>query len=742
MLTTVASSAPSPGQNELVSVRADGTQGNLNSGGGLVSADGRYVAFSSSASNLVPGDSGRDDAFLKDLATGALELVSVNGQGAQSDGNSYAVDISGDGRYVAFVSTAMNLVPGYTPTGPGLDLYVKDRATGGVERISVLPAGTTRGFVGAVSLSADARYVAWVLNGTLYRRDRLTGTTIVVAQNVGGVATHISDDGRFIAFVTQSTGIAGIPQFAYVLADAQSESLEVLSVLPGGAAVQGEIGGLSGNARFAVFSSAGRVYLRDRQMGTTERVDLDITPGGSAVDGGMNLSNDGRFISFKHFTNSGAPGAELTGIHVELRDRRLGLTRRVTTMPPGTEANGSQGQISSDGSTVVWLSAVNDVVEGDTNTYVFSECPPGGCAVEDVFAYGIPDGGAPVDNTPPTVTLTSPVEGASAPRGSAVVADYSCLDEADGSGIASCDGTVADGAQIDTSTIGSHSFTVTATDNAGNTATVTHTYVVTAQTEAVATAPPGGTVGTNTTVSPEDPIGTAVTTPAGGTVTINEAPTTTTPPTGYALLGQQVQITAPTASVAAPLSINFYLDASLLPSAGADTVTVFRDGVGAGDCTGATGTASPDPCVSQRSLQADGSLKLSVLTSHASTWNLGVHKPYAFTGFYAPVDNAPTLNTVKAGSAIPVKFALGGDQGLDVFVGGYPRVQQISCSTSAPLDAIEETATANASGLTFDRASLRYSYVWKTNSAWKGSCRRLQLKLKDGTLRTADFKLT
>lgn len=112
---------------------------------------------------------------------------------------------------------------------------------------------------------------------------------------------------------------------------------------------------------------------------------------------------------------------------------------------------------------------------------------------------------------------------------------------------------------------------------------------------------------------------------------------------------------------------------------------------------------------------------------------------FPFSGFFQPVDNAPTLNQVKADQSIPVKFSLGGNQGLNIFAAGYPASQQISCSSSAPIDVIEETTTANQ-GLTYDAASGQYTYVWKTNKSWAGACRQFTLRLADGSSHIALFK--
>ncbi len=113
---------------------------------------------------------------------------------------------------------------------------------------------------------------------------------------------------------------------------------------------------------------------------------------------------------------------------------------------------------------------------------------------------------------------------------------------------------------------------------------------------------------------------------------------------------------------------------------------------------------------------------------------------YDFDGFFAPVNNPPTLNSVKAGRAIPVKFSLGGDQGLDILADGYPKAQQISCDDDAVTDGVEETVTAGHSSLSYDAATDTYSYVWKTDKAWSNTCQQLVVKLSDGSIHRANFE--
>jgi len=109
---------------------------------------------------------------------------------------------------------------------------------------------------------------------------------------------------------------------------------------------------------------------------------------------------------------------------------------------------------------------------------------------------------------------------------------------------------------------------------------------------------------------------------------------------------------------------------------------------------------------------------------------------YAFTGFFQPVDNLPIVNVVKAGSAVPVKFSLGGNFGLNIFSGGAPGSGTITCNVNAPADTIETTVAAGNSSLSYDPTSNQYTYVWKTLSSWAGTCRQLVLNFNDGSTPT------
>lgn len=125
-------------------------------------------------------------------------------------------------------------------------------------------------------------------------------------------------------------------------------------------------------------------------------------------------------------------------------------------------------------------------------------------------------------------------------------------------------------------------------------------------------------------------------------------------------------------------------------------------------------------------------------TSTSCSFNVTVL--YNFSGFFAPVDNLPAFNEMKAGQAVPTKFSLSGNKGLNIFAAGSPNSVQINCESGATILPVEETVTAGSSSLSYDSGSDRYHYVWKTESSWKNTCRQLNVVLKDGTTHSAKFK--
>jgi hypothetical protein len=134
-----------------------------------------------------------------------------------------------------------------------------------------------------------------------------------------------------------------------------------------------------------------------------------------------------------------------------------------------------------------------------------------------------------------------------------------------------------------------------------------------------------------------------------------------------------------------------------------------------------------------------GTANGGVETSAIQTFT--IYATYAFTGFFEPVDNLPTVNRVNSGSAVPMKFSLAGNQGLDIFAAGFPASVKVNCDTGSAIDDIEITETAGSSSLTYDSGAGQYKYVWKTEKSWSNTCRQLLVRFKDGTAdKVAVFK--
>jgi DNA-binding beta-propeller fold protein YncE len=149
--------------------------------------------------------------------------------------------------------------------------------------------------------------------------------------------------------------------------------------------------------------------------------------------------------------------------------------------------------------------------------------------------------------------------------------------------------------------------------------------------------------------------------------------------------------------------------------------------------TPASGSVFPVGTTTVNATADDGS-------GHTSSCSFTVTVQYNFAGFFPPVANLPTLNTVQAGRAIPVKFSLSGNKGLGIFAAGSPSSGPIVCNSSDPATLLEETVTAGSSSLSYDPTSDQYIYVWKTEQGWAGTCRQLVVQLNDGSIHLANFK--
>ena len=413
-----------------VSVATGGAQ--ATGGGSLaslfadVSDDGRYVAFTSTATNLVAGDTnGVQDIFVHDRQTGSTTRVSVGPGGVQANGASAGQSISGDGRFVSFQSAATNLVAGDTN---GLaDCFVHDRQTGVTTRVSVATGGAqaTGGSNFITAISANGRFVAFYSSATnlvagdtnglqdVFRHDRQTGTTIRVSVATGGaqavgqgsVGPFISTDGRFVGFYTGAANLVpgdtnGVSDV--FVHDVQTATTSRVSVGPGGTQATGEslVGSFSNDGRFVCFESFATnlepgggigAFIHDRQTGVTSPVAVVPASAPAQKPTEPKISGNGRFVIFGTLAALAADDTNGQG-DVYLRDLQTSATTRVSVATGGGQGNAfsGTGAINENGTVIAFPSSSTNLVSGDTN------------AAWDIFVRNIPANGS---GTLPTMTL-------------------------------------------------------------------------------------------------------------------------------------------------------------------------------------------------------------------------------------------------------------------------------------------------------------------------------------------------
>ena len=325
-----------------------------------ISADGRFVAFSSHATNLIVGDTnGQWDIFAHDRQTGTTTRISLDSVGNEANDASRDPAISGDGRFIAFQSNATNLVAGDTNRRP--DIFVHDRQTGTTTRVSVDSAGNQandNSLYNPPSISADGRFVAFQSDATnlvvgdtngrgdIFVHDRQTGTTTRISLDSAGNETNdashglsINADGRFIAFQSNATNL-----------------------------VAGDT-----NRRPDIF-------VHDRQTGATTRVSVD-SAGNEAYSYGTSdgsslpsISADGRFVAFHSSAYNLVVGDTNYELDIFVHDRQRGTTIRANVDSAGNQADGysfgnipSRSSISADGRFVAFTSDARNLVAGGMN---------------------------------------------------------------------------------------------------------------------------------------------------------------------------------------------------------------------------------------------------------------------------------------------------------------------------------------------------------------------------------------
>jgi Tol biopolymer transport system component len=349
-----------------------------------VSSNGQFVAFYSDADDLVPNDmNGNCDVFVRDLVLGTNLLVSVNTNGFAGDSISIDPAISGDGRYVVFTSSADDLVPG--DTNRAQDIFIRDLQAGTTVLVSVSPDGITPGNADSFSpaISADGRYVLFHSKATnlaagsfgtgienLFFRDLQTGATYALtsaASLTGVYSAAMTSDGHFVAFIGTVTGTSGTELYVWNSQSAartytntstfSSTTFPVVSISPNG-------------QKLAFYAANLVLYAVD--LVTNKVLTLYTNTLIFPSHSGLQFSADGRFLVH-------AEGASWAGTqNVHLYDLQTGTNLLVSqNFNSSSAANNSSDSptISPDGRFVAYRSFANNIVPDDFNN------------VADVFIY-------------------------------------------------------------------------------------------------------------------------------------------------------------------------------------------------------------------------------------------------------------------------------------------------------------------------------------------------------------------
>jgi Tol biopolymer transport system component len=387
VLLGAACGAASAASTERLTVGSAGEESQAHSFVHSISADGRYVAFMSRADNLVAGDTNKAmDVFVRDLETGLTERVSVSGDGTQGNKGSRFPSISGDGRYVAFVSDADNLVAG--DLNRRSDVFVHDRSTGATTRVNISAVGTEArfGHSHVAAISDNGRFVAFSSDATNLVADDKNQTSDIFVRDLEAQTTErisLSNGGVDANNASLQVAISNDQPDVFVR-DRKTGKTTRVSVAGDGKEVPGVNGlelDISGNGRFVGFTSTAKltpddtngrpdVFVHDRNTGTVERI--SVGRNGNQGDGGsgaVSISTTGRYVAFTSAAKNLVSGDGNAVLDVFVRDRVKGTTRRYSVPDGGGEANRASllGKISGNGGVVAFTSVANNLVPDDTN---------------------------------------------------------------------------------------------------------------------------------------------------------------------------------------------------------------------------------------------------------------------------------------------------------------------------------------------------------------------------------------
>ncbi len=394
--------------NAPVSVSTSGALANNNSYYSLISADGRYVVWQCEAGNLVPNDfNNQYDIYRRDLVAGVTDLVSVGISGSAGNALSLSPAVSGDGRFVVWSSNASNLISG--DTNGTWDIFLRDMVAGITTRISLTGAGgqaplrsdqpriTPDGRY--VTFESDADLIASDTNGLkdCYRLDRNTGQLALVSTSSTGTlgdsisyAAQPSDDGRYVCFFSAATNLVSGDtngQGDVFWKDMQTGTLLRVNVSTAGVQANNESiwPSISGDGQIVTYCSAAGnlvpgdtngnfdLFARDIVAGTTER--LNLQPNGAQADSYVQsptaLTTDGRFVIYASLSTNLVAGDTNGFQDIFIRDRLSMTTERVSFAFNGSQTNSDNfvPHMTPDKRVITYTSTANNIVPNDTNGF-------------------------------------------------------------------------------------------------------------------------------------------------------------------------------------------------------------------------------------------------------------------------------------------------------------------------------------------------------------------------------------
>ncbi|MEM7118570.1 MAG: hypothetical protein AAF614_39495 [Chloroflexota bacterium] len=395
------------GSTTRVSVDNAGVQGDSYSFGAAISGDGRYVVFGSEATNLVPNDTNsRRDIFVHDRDTGTTKRVSVDSSGTEANNTSFGSEISEDGRYIVFRSSASNLVSG--DNNGKEDIFVYDQDTSTTTRVSVDSSGNEGdGDSNIPSLSSDGRYVAFSSESTnlvsrdnngvsdVFLHDRNTGTTTRVSLHSSGQEGNgtswlpeINADGDTIVFSSEANNLVNGDNngkddvFRHFIPTGETTRFSIATGVGWGGNQDSLVSSVSGNGYYAIFHSEADnlvggdtntdfdVFLHHFEFGTTIRISVaDHDYQGNDHSNSQSISGNGRFIAFKSAASNLVDGDTNDRDDIFVRDETKGITERVSVANDEAEANSNSNDpvISEQGRYIAFVSDATNLVTNDTN---------------------------------------------------------------------------------------------------------------------------------------------------------------------------------------------------------------------------------------------------------------------------------------------------------------------------------------------------------------------------------------